>query len=375
MDSYIEALRQAAIIFPVLAIAFTIPYIAYNYHKYGSIWSLRILIVYSFILYILCVYCLVILPLPAGEAASQLQGHDAQLVPFAFIGDIIENADIVLSQPRTWLNILGESAFWTTVFNFVMTLPFGAYLRYYFCCGWKKTLLLSFLLSLFFELTQLTGLYFIYPGSYRLFDVDDLMVNTLGSMVGFALAGIASHFLPSREELDRESFIRGRKVSLLRRIVAFLYDGVIYAILAAVAFMLGANWFGGLPSWGYALLAVAYFTLCPALLRGQTIGHRLTKLRVVRMSGGRASWYQYALRYTLLIALLAGLPVALNVLVSTMADIGLIGGVAAVIAYGLVNGGYLFLLLFEAVRMAMRRELFYERWSRTKLASTVEEGK
>ena len=107
MDSYIEALRQAAIIFPVLAIAFTIPYIAYNYHKYGSIWSLRILIVYSFILYILCVYCLVILPLPAGEAASQLQGHDAQLVPFAFIGDIIENADIVLSQPRTWLNILG----------------------------------------------------------------------------------------------------------------------------------------------------------------------------------------------------------------------------------------------------------------------------
>ena len=91
-------------------------------------------------------------------------------------------------------------------------------------------------------------------------------------MVGFALAGIASHFLPSREELDRESFIRGRKVSLLRRIVAFLYDGVIYAILAAVAFMLGANWFGDVPSWGYALLAVAYFTLCPTLLGGQTIG-------------------------------------------------------------------------------------------------------
>ena len=31
----------------------------------------------------------------------------------------------------------------------------------------------SFLLSLFFEVTQLTGLYFLYPGSYRLFDVDD----------------------------------------------------------------------------------------------------------------------------------------------------------------------------------------------------------
>ena len=30
-----------------------------------------------------------------------------------------------------------------------MTMPFGMYLRYYFRCGWKKTLLLSFLLSLF----------------------------------------------------------------------------------------------------------------------------------------------------------------------------------------------------------------------------------
>lgn len=375
MASYIEALKQAAVIFPVLATAFTIPYIAYNYHKYGSIWSLRILIVYSFMLYMLCAYCLVILPLPTGEAAKALHGHDAQLVPFAFIGDIIENSNIAFSQPRTWLNILGESAFWTTVFNFVMTLPFGAYLRYYFRCGWKKTLLLSFLLSLFFELTQLTGLYFIYPGSYRLFDVDDLMVNTLGSMAGFAIAGVASKFLPSREELDRESFIRGRRVSLLRRMVAFLYDGIVYVILAAIAFMLGVNLFGGVPAWGYAILAIAYFTLCPAVLRGQTIGHRLTKLRIVGTDGGRARWYQYALRYALLIALLAGLPVAINVLVSALADAGLIGGVAAVVAYGVVDGGYLFLLFFEAVRMGMRRELFYERWSRTKLASTVSEEK
>ena len=58
-----------------------------------------------------------------------------------------------------------------------MTMPFGVYLRYYFCYHWRKTLQLSFLLSLFFELTQLSGLYFVYPGSYRLFDVDDLIVN------------------------------------------------------------------------------------------------------------------------------------------------------------------------------------------------------
>lgn len=374
MGGYIEALEQAAILFPILAVLFTIPYIAWNYHKYGSVLSLRILIVYSFILYMLCAYCLVILPLPTGEAAANLSGHQAQLVPFTFLGDIARESDAVLSQPRTWLTVFNSNAFLTTLFNLFLTMPFGMYLRYYFRCGWKRTLVYSLLLSLFFELTQLSGLYFIYPGSYRLFDVDDLIVNTCGSMIGFVLARIAMRFLPSREELDRESFVRGRRISLLRRIVAFIYDEIAYAVLFIVVFLIWTANFGTMSVWVYALIWLAYFALCPIVLRGQTIGHRLTKLRIVSFSGGKARWYQYALRYTLLFVLLVIAPVVLNWSISFLAGRGLLGEPAAVIAYGIVDGGYLFLLLFEAARMAMRRQLFYERWSKTKLISTVEQS-
>lgn len=374
MGGYIEALEQAAILFPILAVLFTIPYIAWNYHKYGSVLSLRILIVYSFILYMLCAYCLVILPLPTGEAAASLSGHQAQLVPFTFLGDIARESDAVLSQPRTWLTVFNSNAFLTTLFNLFLTMPFGMYLRYYFRCGWKRALVYSLLLSLFFELTQLSGLYFIYPGSYRLFDVDDLIVNTCGSMIGFVLARIAMRFLPSREELDRESFVRGRRVSLLRRIVAFIYDEIAYAVLFIVVFLIWTANFGTMSVWVYALIWLAYFALCPIVLRGQTIGHRLTKLRIVSFSGGKARWYQYALRYTLLFVLLVAAPVALNWSISFLAGRGLLGELAAVLAYGIVDGGYLFLLLFEAARMAMRRQLFYERWSETKLISTVEQS-
>ena len=374
MGGYIEALEQAAILFPILAVLFTIPYIAWNYHKYGSVLSLRILIVYSFILYMLCAYCLVILPLPTGEAAANLSGHQAQLVPFTFLGDIARESDAVLSQPRTWLTVFNSNAFLTTLFNLFLTMPFGMYLRYYFRCGWKRTLVYSLLLSLFFELTQLSGLYFIYSGSYRLFDVDDLIVNTCGSMIGFVLARIAMRFLPSREELDRESFVRGRRVSLLRRIVAFIYDEIAYAVLFIVVFLIWTANFGTMSVWVYALIWLAYFALCPIVLRGQTIGHRLTKLRIVSSGGGRAHWYQYALRYTLLFVLLVIAPVALNWSISFLAGRGLLGELASVLAYGIVDGGYLFLLLFEAARMAMRRQLFYERWSKTKLISTVEQS-
>ena len=374
MGGYIEALEQAAILFPILAVLFTIPYIAWNYHKYGSVLSLRILIVYSFILYMLCAYCLVILPLPTGEAAANLSGHQAQLVPFTFLGDIARESDAVLSQPRTWLTVFNSNAFLTTLFNLFLTMPFGMYLRYYFRCGWKRTLVYSLLLSLFFELTQLSGLYFIYSGSYRLFDVDDLIVNTCGSMIGFVLARIAMRFLPSREELDRESFVRGRRVSLLRRIVAFIYDEIAYAVLFIVVFLIWTANFGTMSVWVYALIWLAYFALCPIVLRGQTIGHRLTKLRIVSFSGGKARWYQYALRYTLLFVLLVIAPVVLNWSISFLAGRGLLGELASVLAYGIVDGGYLFLLMFEAARMAMRRQLFYERWSKTKLISTVEQS-
>ena len=52
MSQYLEALRQAMVIYPMIVVLFTVPYIAWSYHKYGSVLSLRVLIVYSFLLYI-----------------------------------------------------------------------------------------------------------------------------------------------------------------------------------------------------------------------------------------------------------------------------------------------------------------------------------
>lgn len=47
----------------------------------------------------------------------------------------------------------------------------------------------SFLLSLFYETSQLTALFGIYPGPYLLADVEDLICNTLGGAAGWQTAG------------------------------------------------------------------------------------------------------------------------------------------------------------------------------------------
>ena len=375
MSSYLEALRQAAILFPILAVLFTVPYIAFNYHKYGSVLSMRILVVYSFVLYLLCVYCLVILPLPSSETAATLHGHKAQLIPFAFVGDILRTSHVVWNRPETWVSLFTCGAFLTTAFNLLMTMPFGMYLRYYFRCGWKKTLVLSALLSLFFELTQLTGLYFIYPGSYRIFDVDDLMVNTCGSMIGYLLAGLAAKILPTRERMDRASFARGRRVSFLRRLVALLYDGIVLAVAVVLANLVSTafHWQVYLPEPAAELFCLAYFALCPLLLGGSTVGHRLTRMKLVTAAGQPPRRYQYLLRYGFLLAGVRwSLPV-LRWLLDRLEVWGLVPELAGLMLGGAVVAGYVAFLFLALTQVMGGRPAFYERWSKTRLVSTVPE--
>src|SRR5574344_393882 len=162
---YLSTIKTAFIIFPILAFLITVPYMLYHYHKYGAMPFLRVLIFYSFILYLLISYLLIILPLPSKSDVAALTTPRVQLIPFSFIVDIITKVDF-----KT--NILTTPEVYQIIYNLLLTLPFGVYLRYYFKRSMKQTILYTFLLSLFFELTQLTGLYFIYPRSYRLFDVE-----------------------------------------------------------------------------------------------------------------------------------------------------------------------------------------------------------
>ena len=85
MSQYLEALRQAMVIYPMIVVLFTVPYIAWSYHKYGSVLSLRVLVVYSFLLYLLCVYCLVILPLPTPERLPLCMDIRRSLSRFLFL--------------------------------------------------------------------------------------------------------------------------------------------------------------------------------------------------------------------------------------------------------------------------------------------------
>ena len=69
MNVYTSDILTGLETFPFIAALITLPYLIYQYRKYGSIPALHTLVVYSFVLYLLIAYFMVILPLPADHNA------------------------------------------------------------------------------------------------------------------------------------------------------------------------------------------------------------------------------------------------------------------------------------------------------------------
>ena len=272
MEVYLESIKTAFLIFPFLAFLITLPYLLVQYHKYGSVPLIRSSIVYTFILYLLTAYFLVILPLPSKEEVIAMPTKVPQLIPFAFLGDFVTS----FKEASSVVTFLKSPIVYTTLFNIAITIPFGIYLRYYFKKKLSTTIIYTFLLSLYFEITQLTGLYGLYPKAYRLFDVDDLIINTLGGVLGYLITPLVTIFLPARDEIDRLSYKRGKTVSIYRRFLAFLIDIFIFAtIMFTVLTFLNFNNFL-LP---LVIIIILYYIILPTLT-SYTLGKYIVKIKL-----------------------------------------------------------------------------------------------
>lgn len=304
LSTYAEPIWQACLIFPVVAAVFTLPFLIVNYRRYGGIAVMRVLVVYSFILYQMCAFLLTVLPLPSRAAVAAMPAPAIGWIPFTDLTTGMAKFGMELSAPETltcveaWKDYLVSSDFFQIVANIVMQIPLGMYLRYYFRRTWKQALVIGFCVSLIYELTQLTGLWFIYPHAYRYASVDDLINNTFGCMVGFWLTPAVSWMLPSREEIDQLSYEKGQQITLLRRMVAAGIDWMLYgAVFAFGAWIIEA--IGApiaIPGSGI-LCFFAYFVLIPRLTGGRTPGHALLRLRVVDQHGSAPRLWQLLTRY------------------------------------------------------------------------------
>lgn len=291
-QSYLFPISYAFMSFPVAALLFTLPFLIVQYRRHGYINKIRALVLYLLLLYLLNAFFLVLLPFPASRHNPPLAGSLIQPVPLQFIQDIAEAVRFEPGQAASYLTLLKAPAFYQAVFNVILTIPFGIFLGYYFRTRWIVCILLSFLLSFMFEITQITGVYGFFDHPYRIFDVDDLITNTLGGIAGCRIALWISGLLPKIEQLDSREDLTAKKVSYTRRAIAFMIDFFVWvtgALLVHSFSLHGAYW----------ISTAVYFVLVPYVTRGRTLGKWIVRIRISGQEGRTTLW-SLTVRYILL---------------------------------------------------------------------------
>jgi glycopeptide antibiotics resistance protein len=114
---------------------------------------------------------------------------DPQWQPFHFAKRI----QTLMQAGAGPLQFLTNKGLAATAMNFLICFAIGAALARH-APSMRHAMLFAAALTLGVELTQMTGFWGVYPCAYRQFDVDDLMLNFAGVVMGTAL-GLASHRL------------------------------------------------------------------------------------------------------------------------------------------------------------------------------------
>ena len=368
---YINVIITACVFFPIIAFLITLPYIIYNYNKFGSILFIRTILIYLFVLYLLSAYFLIIMPLPSIEYVSHLTTK-VQLEPFDLVRNIIRTVHFDYKSFATYINILKNAYVYQTIYNLFLTVPFGMFLRYYFKCNFSRVLLLTLSLSLFFELTQLTGLYYIYPHAYRLFDVDDLIVNTLGGIAGYLITPLFTKLLPSKDELDLKSYKKGSKVSSTKRVITFMIDMVITIILFVFLLIINHIFSFACDYYIYGIVSILIiFNIIPFITRGKTIGYSITNIVVVNNNGESVKRYRLVFRNLIFSFIYLPMHYYLYLLFK------FVNSIANKNYSLLVVIGYISVIIITSIFVFVRnfilhKPFLYEMITKTKVISTIE---
>ena len=198
-----------------------VPFVAVSYRRRGRLGVGRTLLWLSALIYFWAIWTYTLLPLPDPDT---IRCVGAITDPMSVVRDV----RTALAAPG---NPLRHPALLQLVFNVLLFVPLGVFIRVLAGRGIVVALAAGFGLSLLVETTQLTGVWGVYPCAYRFFDVGDLMTNTLGAVVGCTLALVVPRALRGAKASPDADL--PRPVTRGRRALAMLCDGLAYGFLSA----------------------------------------------------------------------------------------------------------------------------------------------
>lgn len=280
----------------LIALLLAVPYLAWTYRRRGEFGWGHALLAFLFVVYCIAIWTYALLPAPdtTPQWCARFASDVPQLHPFQFL------TDIGSQRERGITALLHNRALPQVLFNVGLFVPFGMFGRHLLRRGPVTVVLAGALVSLFVEFTQLTGVYGIFRCPYRIFDVDDVILNSLGALVGVLLAPLL-RLVPGQHvsaPADDPRPVTGR-----RRVLGMAVDGALVVLLGGTLQVLvnlregGAPVTAVQPLLALATPAVLLLLLVPVLGGGATVGQRIVLLQPVDAVGRTPSLARMLVRF------------------------------------------------------------------------------
>lgn len=199
----------------VVAVVAFVPFVAVSYRRRGGLSLPRTLLWVAAAVYFWAIWSYTLWPFPLDD---QYACAGLNLQPFHFVDDIV--SELAISQSR------GIAAVLQVMFNVILFLPLGFLLRVLGGRGILAAGLTGLVVSGIVETSQLTAVWGIFPCPYRVFDVDDLLANTTGALLGSVIALIVppqhrGADLPADADVPRPVTRRRRLLGMVCDLLGF----------------------------------------------------------------------------------------------------------------------------------------------------------
>ena len=278
----------------VVAVLAFVPFVAVSYRRRGGLTLWRTLLWAGAAVYFWAIWTYTLVPLPDGES---YRCAGVNLRPFEFVDEI--RAAVAVSG-----RYLTDPVVLQVALNVLLFLPLGFFLRVLGGRGILIAGLAGLVVSGIIETTQLTGVWGIFPCAYRVFDVDDLIANTSGALLGSVLAfAVPAQHRGVQKSPDAE---QPRPVRRRRRLLGIVCDvvgvwlvgfAVSVVVQAAIALTAGdAATFASDEVASLAGTGVSAAVWLVAILRtGRSVGDLATRVRFT--NGVLPAWVARPLRF------------------------------------------------------------------------------
>lgn len=208
----------ATLLGSVLAVLLLVPTAAVQYRRDGRLGPGDLLTLLAAAVYGLALWTYTLLPLPDRD---DLRCAGRQLEPLGSIRPALDRSAV-------GLELLADPAFLQVALNVLLFVPFGFFVRRVLRRGVVVATLAGAATSALIEVTQVTGVWGLFPCAYRVLDVDDLLLNTLGAVLGSLLSAPVVRRRPDRPRPPT-------RLTLGRRWTGMVCDLLVVVLVGAAA--------------------------------------------------------------------------------------------------------------------------------------------